>query len=906
MSRNQLKNYAPKARRDFIRAVSDRAKKIGITGDDQFEPMQEQGDVVVIGGQPFPRKVVSQRRSLESLIRLHGFNQTMEEIAYTWFNRFAAIRYMEIHGYLDHGYRVLSHPDGKADPEILEHAQHVDLTGLNKDTVVELKLDGTKGEQLYRMLLISQCNALNTAMPFLFERIDDQTELLLPDNLLHSDSVIRTMVSEIEEADWQKIEIIGWLYQFYISEKKDQVIGEVVKSEDIPAATQLFTPNWIVKYMVQNSLGHQWMATYPNSPLKGEMDYYIEPAEQTEDVRKQLVEITPTELNPEELTLLDPACGSGHILVEAYDLFKSIYEERGYHRRDIPKLILEKNLYGLDIDDRAAQLAGFALLMKARADDRRIMNEPVKMNVMAIQSSEGLDAAEIARHILPDGRVELVPSDDLMPETLHEPSLTMNVASEVKEGTIRSLINLFEDAKTFGSLITVPDNIVQALPALKGLVKHGEERELFKRQAIESIISLVCQVEILNRKYDCVVANPPYMGGKGMNGVLKDFAKQNFSISKSDLFACFITQGLNFGKPTALVSMITMESWMFLSSYQEFRQTLIQNHSLACLAHFPYDGRSPTVMNLNFGLSVMSVVKASIRDYKASFCCARYNELRDDGHPLQFPPENNRLRNVKLGVFEKLPGSPIAYWISKHARDVFENTPLGDLAKPRQGMATTNNDKFVRRWFEVESSKSSFISGSESEALLSGAKWFPYNKGGNYRKWFGNNEHVVNYENAGKTICDYIDNTPGAKVGSNGRVINRDKYFKESITWSFVSSAYFGVRYSQKGAVFDVGGSSIFLSGEEIFDFTAFLCSKISTFLLSILNPTLNFQVGNIASLPIPKFDSRIVRPLAKEAIKLSRIDWDSYETSWNFDVLPILRGKDLDRNIRVITESGV
>jgi len=349
----------------------------------------------------------------------------MEEAAYTWFNRFAAIRYMELHGYLEHGYRVLSHPEGKPQPEIIEHADHVDLPGLKRDQVVDLKLDGTKDEELYRLLLKAQCNALHAAMPFLFEKIDDETELLLPDNLLHSDSLIRRMVSEIEESDWHEIEIIGWLYQFYISEKKDEVIGKVVKSEDIPAATQLFTPNWIVKYMVQNSLGAQWLATYPDSPLKAKMEYYIEPAEQSDEVKKQLAEITPKSLDPEELTLIDPASGSGHILVEAYEVFKEIYLERGYRLRDVPRLILEKNLYGLDIDDRAAQLSGFALLMKARADDRRILlaDDPVKLNVLAIQESNRLDASKIAQALLPEGKFDLVPSDDLLPDTLNQPTL---------------------------------------------------------------------------------------------------------------------------------------------------------------------------------------------------------------------------------------------------------------------------------------------------------------------------------------------------------------------------------------------------------------------------------------------------------------------------------------------------
>jgi hypothetical protein len=359
---------------------------------ERIEPIVEQGDVAIIAGSPFPRSMAKKRKSLEKRVRQKGFDQLMEAVAYTWFNRFVAIRFMELHGYLGHGYRVLSHPEGARTPEILEHAEHVDLPGIDREKVIELKLKGTKEPELYRMLLIAQCNALHKAMPFLFEEIGDATELLLPEKLLHSDSLIRKLVDEIPEEEWREVEIIGWLYQFYISEKKGQVIGKVVKSEDIPAATQLFTPNWIVKYMVQNTLGRQWVATYPDSPLRQNMEYYIEPSEQSPEVQNQVQAITPESLNPEDLTLLDPACGSGHILVEAYDLLKAIYQERGYRAKDIPRLILEKNLFGLEIDDRAAQLAAFALMMKARADDRRIFENGAKPHVIAIQESKGLDA----------------------------------------------------------------------------------------------------------------------------------------------------------------------------------------------------------------------------------------------------------------------------------------------------------------------------------------------------------------------------------------------------------------------------------------------------------------------------------------------------------------------------------
>jgi hypothetical protein len=475
MNRNTLKNYAPQARRNFITAVTDRAAYYGLTRD-KIETITAQGDVVLIAGKPFPRHIGAKRKRLEERIIHQGFEQTMEAMAYTWFNRFAAIRFMELHGYLEHGYRVLSHPDPeKTTPEILEHAEHVDLPGLNKAEVIDLKLDGTREAELYRMLLIAQCNALNAAMPFLFERIDDETELLLPDNLLHSDSLIRKLVNGIDEEDWQKVEIIGWLYQFYISEKKDQVIGKVVKSEDIPAATQLFTPNWIVKYLVQNSLGRQWMATYPNSPLKQQMAYYIEPAEQTPEVQAQLKAITPESLNPEELTLLDPACGSGHILVEAYDLFKAIYQERGYRARDIPSLILQKNLYGLEIDDRAAQLAAFALTMKARADDRRIFASGIQPHVLSIQESKGLDAKEIT-------------------EALNRPLEGREKQAQkgnIAQIDVAQLIALFEHGKTFGSLVRVSEELTEKLPAIaervQDVLAYGGMLEQVVAKSLRSI-----------------------------------------------------------------------------------------------------------------------------------------------------------------------------------------------------------------------------------------------------------------------------------------------------------------------------------------------------------------------------------------------------------------------------------
>ena len=549
MNRNNLEAYAQQARRDFIAAVTGRAAFYGLTAK-SIEPVVEQGDVALIGAHAFSRNVAVSRKRLEEQIRRDGFEQVMEVMAYTWFNRFAAIRYMELHGYLDHGYRVLSHPEGQDQPEILEHAADVDLPGLDREKAVELKLDGSKDEELYRLLLEAQCNALHQAMPFLFERIGDETELLLPANLLHTDSLIRQLVEGIDESAWGQIEIIGWLYQFYISEKKSQVIGKVVASEDIPAATQLFTPNWIVKYLVQNSLGAQWLATYPHSSIRGQMAYYIEPAEQNEEVTAQLAAITPGTFNPEALTLIDPASGSGHILVESYDLFKAIYLERGYQKRGVAQLILEKNLFGLDIDGRAAQLTGFALMMKGRADDRRFFERGVKLNVMALVDSTGFDAERLAQTV-----------------KLANYGLTTSDLTEMKR--------LFEHSSTFGSLIQVPEELAAKLRALKQL-SEATSQDLFVSDALTHLGAIVRQAEMLAAQYDAVVANPPYMGRKGMNALVKKFAKDQFPDAKSDLFACFIERGYTLAKAAGHNAMVTMQSWMFLSSFEKMRERMLR------------------------------------------------------------------------------------------------------------------------------------------------------------------------------------------------------------------------------------------------------------------------------------------------------------------------------------------
>jgi type II restriction/modification system DNA methylase subunit YeeA len=898
MNRNKLKAYAQQARRDFIKAVTDRAASYGLMKE-KIEPITEQGDVAIIAGNPFPRSVAKKRKSLEERVRQQGFDQFMEAMAYTWFNRFVAIRFMELHGYLGHGYRVLSHPEGGHTPEILEHAEHVDLPGIDKEQAIELKLEGTKEPELYHMLLIAQCNALHRAMPFLFEEIGDSTELLLPENLLHSDSLIRKLVDEIPEEEWQAVEIIGWLYQFYISEKKDQVIGKVVKSEDIPAATQLFTPNWIVKYMIQNTLGRQWVATYPDSPLKQHMEYYIEPAEQTPEVQEQLQAITPNSLNPEELTLLDPACGSGHILVEAYDLLKAIYQERGYRAKDIPRLILEKNLFGLEIDDRAAQLAAFALMMKAREDDRRIFENGAKPHVIAIHESKGLDAENITLALnAPILKTELPPREFLFEEMeeAHAPLFSrknLSVKGDIDQADVAQLIHLFEHGKTFGSLIRMPEELAKKLPAIMERVRdvlvYGN---MLGKNAAQMILPVVNQADMLARKYDAVVTNPPYMGNKGMNGTLKAFAQANYPDSKTDLYAFFVERLLGLVRANCFVGLMTPFTWMFLSSFEKFRARIVGQNILTSLIRPEYHaffesayvpictfvlkaGRNIEYQGVFIDLSEfygMEIQRAkTLEAIKNTGCAWRYTGASRD--------------------FQKIPGTLIVYWLGEFVLKLFaEKSLLGNTIESKMGVTTGDNERFLRFWFEPDISEIGFGLLSPSEARTSKKRWFPCNKGGEFRRWYGNQLYIIDWEMDGDRIRNFRD--------INGKPLafprNTKFYFRPSCSWSLITSSLPSFRFFAEGFVFDQAGPSAFCEDESHLKLIgAFLNSFVGTKLLKALNPTLNFPPGVVANMP---FSDRLTHMVSERASAISReainyccADWDSFEISWNFKWLPLL-----------------
>ncbi|SDN66706.1 Methyltransferase domain-containing protein [Halomonas shengliensis] len=866
MNTGNIKKFAPKARTRFIETMTRQAARYGISsghkGEGHVAPTEVRGDVMLISaldGQThsFPKALRGPREALAKWVTQLGFEQAMEQAAYSWFNRLCAIRFMELKGYLDHGRRVLSHPDHEGGFQILDDCLEIDLPGLDTARVRELKLDGTQDEALYRELLLAQCHALHEAMPFLFEPLDDASELLLPNNLTKTDSLIRELVEAIPEEDWHDVEVIGWLYQFYIAEKKDQVIGKVVKSEDIPAATQLFTPNWIVQYLVQNSVGRQWLQTYPDSPLKGEMPYYIEPAEQEPEVQAQLDAITPASIDPETIKVLDPACGSGHILVEAYNVLKAIYEERGYRSRDIPKLILENNLFGLDIDDRAAQLAGFALLMKAREDDRRIFSRGIRLNVMALQSTQHLDASTLWRDLNLSGDWHQGQSQSLFESEQKELS-----SNDSTYKAIVDLIELFQDAKTFGSLIEVPNSFEVPLKTLmEVLSERSSSGDTMQKTAARQLVPIVQQAWVLAQRYDAVVANPPYMGSKGMNKALKDYAKTAYPNSKSDLFAIFMEHGFSLLNENAFNAMVTMQSWMFLSSYEKMREALLENSTIETMVHM-----GNGVMKIAFGTNATVFRNCYISGMKVSFSYAEAGDISDQGEPYEFPVKNERLKAVAPDDFKKIPGSPVAYWIGASFAKTFDQPKLDEIITTEGQNKTANNDKYVRMWWEVSRQK-----------IGQDKMWITYAKGGEYRKWFGNMQHVVDWSEEARVHY---------RKDSSCRIVGENFWYKEGLTWTDITSGGASFRYLPEGGTFDMSGPTAFFeSRDEIYRTLPLLNSSYTAYLLPIINPTLHAQLRDIKSIPQlnkVRYNDRCIF-IGKECSKITKHDWDEYEGSLDF-----------------------
>ena len=849
-----LKTFAPAMRRQLLEAVG---RKLDLLLNSQTP------DTLSTYA-----KQISELRNQEAENR----DQLLERVAYTWFNRLCALRYLDARGWHPFGCKVLMPAaEGETQPELLKLMRAGSLPAELKAHINEAQLHGLLDGQIptaiagadpqgevYRELVLASCRSYHHLLPELFEGLDDASELLLPDDLLSEGSIVGTFRSAISDKDCEDVEIIGWLYQFYISEKKDQVIGKVVKSEDIPAATQLFTPNWIVKYMVQNSLGATWLATYPDSPLKGEMEFYIEPAEQTEEVNAELADITPESLDPEELTLIDPACGSGHILVEAYDLLKAIYLERGYRQRDIPELILTKNLYGLDICPRAAQLATFSLLMRGREDDRRLLERGIQLNVMALQDSAGLNVERLAASV------------DL-------------AAAGVSRADVRMLTELFAQATILGSLIRVPAVLAEKLAALSHLGERVSE-DLLAARDISRLRLLARQAAMLARRYDAIAANPPYMGGKFQNAALKSYLKTYYAGYERDIYTAFVIRCMEATRAGSRIGIVCPNTWMYISTHEKFRAAMVSNAVLDSLAEMPLTAiRGATVQVCAFAFRPACISNTEGIYFRLSKTSLDYSELPAVFKALIKNPDKGYVFKAAQRMFKLIPRSPFAYWISKDMLDVFQKgSPMSLVAEARQGLATADNNRFVRLWHEVSIRNINFCASSRETAKKSGRKWFPYNKGGDFRKWFGNQEHVVNWRDDGKELYEF---RPKAVIR------NPDYYFLPSITWTLLSSSYFGVRRLGEGFIFDVNGMSLFGKKERLDQILPFMTSVVSKALLDIINPTFAFQVGDIEQLPVIHLKHGLDNVASNsEALQfIHREDWNSCERAWDFGSMPLL-----------------
>lgn len=831
MDKNAIKKYAVWARRELITRVSQRAAYYEITEENTGDPA---ADTAL--ERPLTPEEKTQRRALIENIRAKGYREVMEEIAYTWFNRFIALRFMEVNGYLPSHVRVFTDDANAFKPQILTEAINLELDGLDMKKVYAYK-QANDDDGLFKYLVIVQCNALSAVMPGMFQTISNYTELLFPDNLLREGSVIQQMIEKISEADWQDaVQIIGWLYQYYNSEKKDEVFAALKKNvkitkENIPAATQLFTPDWIVRYMVENSLGRLWVEGHPNDGLKAGWKYYLEEAPQEPAVEAQLAAIRKeyAALTPDQIKCIDPCAGSGHILVYLFDVLMQIYESYGYTTREAVASIIENNLYGLDIDDRAAQLAYFAVMMKARQYDRRFL----------ARRDENGDPAVPQPHVYPIRESGGVDPNALKYFVQDDPSLAL---------ALNSILNDLKDAKEYGSILQIHPVDFAALDARFDQLRQ-EDPHMERNLALSKLLPLVQAAEILTemlaQKYDVVVTNPPYMGSSGMGAKLAEYVKKNYPDSKSDLFAVFIESCGQMTKQNGYQAMITQHSWMFLSSFEKLREKLLLKDivNMAHLGARAFDEiGGEVVQTTSFVLR-----RSHLADYKGTYC--RLIEPTSEQGKEDLFLSGKEHYYAQQERFADIGGKPIAYWASKHALNNFRTAqPLIKFSRPRVGQNTGDNDRFLRFWQEVSIEKIGFdIKHDDLSSTL--FKWIPYNKGGSFRRWYGNFDRVVNWGNDGKEIKDY------AVIRNHGKhwsryIQNIENMCREGVSWSDIASTRFACRYLPEGFICDVKGSSTYPTTKYRAYIMAFLNSCIAIYYLQMLNPTTTFQVGNIGSLP--------------------------------------------------------
>ena len=852
MNDTAIKNFAIWARRELISDVQKRCMKYGI-----LEKGSLPGTADTIDGRVLTSAERQQRAELLRLAADGGYRELVEQAAYTWFNRLLAIRFMELNDRLPSHVRVLSGTDGSFRPQALAEAMDLPLEALDQTQVAELVQRGDD-ETLFRAIFLAQCDELAACMPAVFEKIGGSMELLLPDGLLREGGVVEKLVTSIPEEDWREgVEIVGWMYQYYVSERKDEVFasfkkGKKAERDSIAPATQLFTPNWIVRYLTENSLGRLWMLNRPDSELPKDMPYFVKPDEDAETEFRKIS-------SPEEITVVDPACGSGHILVYAFELLSKMYIEDGYTGRDAARLILEKNLSGMEIDPRAGAMASFALTMKACELDSRFLRRGVSPRITVLS------------------RVEFEPEELQYVENLRNRPELMDAAAHLDE---------------CGSLLTVSSDDLEAIA--RDLASLAGEETIFGGFAAEKLERLQTELEPLSRRYDVVVANPPYMGSSSLSKWMGAWVKKHYPEAYRDLCTSFIDQGFGMSSDNGYSAMVTMQSWMFLGSFEKLRGKILRNHSISSMAHLGTRAFGA------IGGEVVSTTATVFANAKSEAKGA-YFRLVDMGSEKEKQagllealanPDCGWFYRASTSNYKVIPGTPIAYWASKSVLDAFANfSKMEAICVPKTGMRTGDNERFLRYWFEVSDSLFGKGMPNASIAMKSGRKWFPYNKGGNYRMWYGNNELLVNWKNDGEAIKD---NTKKAypQLGDNlsWKITNERDYFRPGITWTALTSGVNSFRWSPAGSIFDSNKGPMMFPDKRIqYSLLGLLSSSVTAAILGILNPSLSLQNSDIGKMPVNISKNEITDAIVRDCIDLAKYDWDSFEVSWDFERHPLI-----------------
>lgn len=869
MNKSALKKFATEARKELLERVELQARKIGITEESIQKASVESSDAVYIDGVQLDDVARRQRNKLIKRIEEIGFNRVMEETAYTWFNRFIALRFMEVNDYLPTKVRVLSSYNAySVEPDMMKEALSLDLN-LDKEKIYELKLaNDTDG--LFKYLIKAHCNDLNRYMPFMFETIEDYKEILFPEGLLGTDSFVRQMTNTevIPESDWESVEIVGWLYQYYIAEEKDRIIQakKRYKAEELPYATQLFTPEWIVRYMVQNALGRYWVESHPeHNDLITNWEFYLENKEPYPNLEEELAPYINKELNIEDIKCFDPAMGSGHILVYMFDVLFEIYSKCGYVEREIPRLIIEKNLYGLDIDDRAYQLASFSIIMKALKHNKRFLRsierEGLTMNLTSIQETNYFTEEEI-----------------------------IFLAGESTDESFRKMqcfIKQFIDAKAIGSLIKLKEYDQKFLTVREEIIEEIDV-DLFQLEIKDRVLNLykalLKQASIMSNEYDIFITNPPYAGAKYVTSAVTKYLNENYPTTKSDLYSAFMEYSFYRTKKYGQIGFITPFPWMFISSFEKIREKIVTEKNISSLIQLEYNAFEP---------AMVAVCAFTLRNYNANIN-GEYIRLSDfkgsENQPLK-TLEAIKNSNVSYRFsfnsnnFSGIKGYPIAYWASKNVIDCFTfNDTFENSAVPKKGLDSNGqSDEFFRKWYEVDASKIYFDSSQDKSKY----KWYEIDTGGSFRKWYGNRSEIINYENDGYALRN---------KSNKANIRNTSYYFKHSLTYGVITSKDISFRESFDNAIFYQHGANCFPNEADLYYILGLSNTKVVHYILECIAPTLSFTVGDIAKIPV-KFvnerDKLFIENLVKECIRISKDEWDSYETSWDFLKHPFVKLSD-------------